>query len=110
MGDKYIILNYRRSMCEGFLMFWNPNSHGYTNCLGKAGIFSEKQIERMQFDYKKSKPFKLSDTPNELGITLKDIALAQHFRKSEIRVVLWNESDLNGRRLIEVVSKYFKEE
>jgi hypothetical protein len=104
MENKYLLLHYERSL-NGFLMFWNQNCHGYTDCLGKAGLFSKQQLKKINFDYKKTIPIK----PNEIGITMEDVERAQYFKDKELKVVLWNESDLKGQRLIEAVSDLFKE-
>lgn len=98
---KYLILNRERSYTN--LMFWKQNQHGYTDCLGKAGIFKNKEINKIDFRNKKSIPIPLTSEENIIGITMEDIETAKYFESKEIKVILWNESDLNGKRLIEVV-------
>ena len=106
-SEVYLILSPRRSLVN--LMFWNKNQWGYTDDLSTAGLFTKEEIDKIQFE-ENDIPIKLErGKKNEIGLTFCDVRRAIYLKDSNIKAVLWCESDLNGRRLADVVNDLVKE-
>jgi len=107
-NEVYLILSPKRSIVN--LMFWNKNQSGYTDDLSTAGLFTKEEIDKIKFKGKGSIPIKLErDKKNEIGLTFCDVRRAVYLKDSNIKAVLWCESDLNGRRLDDVVYDLIEE-
>ena len=107
-SEVYLILSPKRSLVN--LMFWNKSQWGYTDDLSTAGLFTKEEIDNIQFEEKDSIPIKLErGKKNEIGLEFCDVRRAIYLKNSNIKAVLWCESDLNGIRLADVVNDLVKE-
>jgi hypothetical protein len=106
-SEIYLILSSERSLVN--LMFWNKNKFGYTDDLSTAGLFTKEEIDNMQIFEEEDIVIKLEKgKKNEIGLTFRDVRRAIYLKNSNIKAVLWCESDLNGRRLADVVNDLVK--
>lgn len=71
--EKYIIINMGR-ITKNKLVYWKQSCYGYTEDLGKAGLFYNLKGLNLESD---DISLKVTEEENEIGLTISDIKLAQ---------------------------------
>lgn len=101
--NLYIIVNIKTSINN--VSFWNQNRLGYTQCIGKAGLFRESHLKRFNLDKKFDIAILVSDEVNKIGITMKDLKSAKKFKKTLFDVTLNTEKEIEKTRIIDIIRR-----
>ena len=85
MVDRYYIKNNERSQQNCCLIWWKPNSHGYTANLDEAGTYTQQEIQSMGIDPGEDTPYHVDvvDKASERHVT--DTSLVAILRLKYLR-------------------------
>lgn len=98
----YIIVNMSR-ICQNKLVFWKQTCFGYTQCLGKAGLFRNIENLALQDDDIPIKLFYFEK--NIIGLTMSDLELSKLLVDSNdiLEITIDIDMSFRGKRIIEIL-------